>query len=182
MTMLKKLVKNCSLRGGLVLEKLLKDCLSWEGSHAGAGEECRKSSHWGGRSIKVNVTATPIPHCPALVEGRRLTIQEWGWDWEEGKSGGRCFFKIQFYFSSYTHLIGNILFFLKLSLFHLWLQTDLSLSWCWPMSFSLYFLFLYSWGRGVMEQLWWHMMSSQHKQTTETKIKFACNVKILSVD
>ena len=36
-------VKNCSLWEGLTLEKLVEDCLPWEGPHAGAGAECEES-------------------------------------------------------------------------------------------------------------------------------------------
>lgn len=32
------------------------------GTAAGAAEECDNSSHWGGRSSRVNLTATPISH------------------------------------------------------------------------------------------------------------------------
>ena len=35
-------MKNCSPWEGLTLEKFMEDCLSWEGSHTGAGEECEE--------------------------------------------------------------------------------------------------------------------------------------------
>lgn len=34
---------NCSPREGLILEKLMKSCLLWEGLHTGAGKECEES-------------------------------------------------------------------------------------------------------------------------------------------
>ncbi|GAB0175689.1 EH domain-containing protein 4 [Grus japonensis] len=36
--------KNCSPWEGLMLEKLMEDCLPWEGPQAGAGAECEESS------------------------------------------------------------------------------------------------------------------------------------------
>ena len=38
------LLKDCTPREGLILEKFVEDCLLWEGPHAGAGEECEESS------------------------------------------------------------------------------------------------------------------------------------------
>jgi len=40
--MLEQLV-TCNLWEGLTLEKFMKDCLLWEGPHAGAGDECEES-------------------------------------------------------------------------------------------------------------------------------------------
>ncbi|GAB0201606.1 5'-AMP-activated protein kinase catalytic subunit alpha-1-like [Grus japonensis] len=42
-TMLEQ-VKNGSPWEGLTLEKLVEDCLPWEGPHAGAEAECEESS------------------------------------------------------------------------------------------------------------------------------------------
>ncbi|KAJ7404204.1 hypothetical protein WISP_146957 [Willisornis vidua] len=41
--MLEQFVKNCSLLEGLMLEHFVEDCLTWEGPHAGVGEECEES-------------------------------------------------------------------------------------------------------------------------------------------
>jgi len=63
-------VKNCSPRKGLMLKKFMEDYLPWEGSHAGAGEECEESSpeeEGVAETTCDELSARPIPHPP---EGR----------------------------------------------------------------------------------------------------------------
>ena len=66
--MLEQLVKDCSPWEGLALEKFVEDCLPWEGPHAGAGE---KHEEGVAENNCYELTATPIPHPPALLRGRR---------------------------------------------------------------------------------------------------------------
>jgi len=56
--MLEQFVKNCSPWEGVILEKLLKDCVSWERPHAGAGEECEEEGV--AETKRYEVTTTPI--------------------------------------------------------------------------------------------------------------------------
>jgi len=46
----------------------MEDCLPWEGPHTGAGEECEEEGAAG--RMCDELTATPIPHPPALLERR----------------------------------------------------------------------------------------------------------------
>jgi len=41
---LEQFMKSYSPWEGLALEKIVEDCVPWEGPHAGAGEECEESS------------------------------------------------------------------------------------------------------------------------------------------
>lgn len=56
--------------GMTMLEKLVKVCILWEGSHTEAGEKCEQEG-----VAKMNcyeLTATPFPHRPcAAQDGRR---------------------------------------------------------------------------------------------------------------
>ncbi|KAJ7396575.1 hypothetical protein BTVI_143870 [Pitangus sulphuratus] len=49
--------KNCCLRGGLMLQRFIKDCLPWEGPHRSRG------------GFTQQLTATFIPHPPASLRG-----------------------------------------------------------------------------------------------------------------
>jgi len=62
-------LKDCSPREGLVLEKLMENCLLWEGPHAGAGEKYEKEGAT--ETMCDEWTITLIPHPPALLRGRR---------------------------------------------------------------------------------------------------------------
>ncbi|KAK4832829.1 hypothetical protein QYF61_025817, partial [Mycteria americana] len=54
---------------GPTLEKFVKDCISWEGPHAGAGED-HEEEH-AAEMKRYELTTTPIPHPPVPLRGRR---------------------------------------------------------------------------------------------------------------
>jgi len=64
--MLGQFMKNCLLRVGPTLKRLVKDCLLWEGPHAGAGDE-REEEGAAGTKCYEPIT-TPIP-CPPVMLG-----------------------------------------------------------------------------------------------------------------
>ncbi|GAB0203377.1 zinc finger and BTB domain-containing protein 5 [Grus japonensis] len=69
--MLEQFMKNCSLWEGLMLEKFVEDCLLWVGLHIGVGAE-----EGAAETMCDELTATPIPHPPVLLGGRRLRSWE----------------------------------------------------------------------------------------------------------
>jgi len=52
-----------------MLQKFTEDCVPWEGPHARAGEECEEEGAV--ETICDELTATAVPHPPALLEQRR---------------------------------------------------------------------------------------------------------------
>lgn len=62
---------------GCILKPFMEECLPWEGSCAGAGEQCEDLSHWGGTSGRTcdEQTAAPIPHLPLILGGKRQRKQ-----------------------------------------------------------------------------------------------------------
>ncbi|KAJ7422981.1 hypothetical protein BTVI_11505 [Pitangus sulphuratus] len=71
---LEQFMKNCSLWEGLTLEKCMEDCLSWDKPHAGAGQACEgppPEEEGAAETTCSELTATPIPHSPMLLDGRR---------------------------------------------------------------------------------------------------------------
>jgi len=66
---LEQLVKSCSPWEGLTLEKFVENCLLWLGPHAGSGAECEEEGAAETRCDEL--TATPIPHPPAPLGGKR---------------------------------------------------------------------------------------------------------------
>jgi len=89
----------------------VKNCLPWEGPHAGAGEECEESppeEEGAADTTCDELTIAPIPHAPAMLGCGRG--KEFVTEVEPGKKGGvgGRFFKIWVYFSlSYSDLIGD---------------------------------------------------------------------------
>ena len=76
---LEQFMTNCSPWEGLRLEKLAEDCLPWVGPHAGAGEGCEESSpeeEGAAETGSDELTATPIPRPPVLLEGEEG--EKWG--------------------------------------------------------------------------------------------------------
>lgn len=49
-------------------ENFVKDCLLWEGSHAGAGKECKEEGL--AETMYNELTTTLIPHHPVLLTGK----------------------------------------------------------------------------------------------------------------
>ena len=92
--MLGQLMKNCSPREELTMEKFVEDCLIWEEPHAGAGAECEEPSTWGKRSGRDNMwwtdhnTHSPSPCAAPKEEGDK---REWSWAREEGRGRGKVF-------------------------------------------------------------------------------------------
>jgi len=62
-------VKSWSPWEGLMLKKFVEDCLPWLGPHAGAGEESEEEET--AETMYDELTATPTPHPPAQLRGRR---------------------------------------------------------------------------------------------------------------
>jgi len=67
--MLELLMKNCRLWEVFMLEKFMEDCLLREGPHPGAEEESEEEGV--AKTTCDELTATPIPHPPVLLGGRR---------------------------------------------------------------------------------------------------------------
>jgi len=57
-----------------MLEQFMKNCILWEGPHAGAGDE--REEEGVAETKCYGLTATSIPHPPALQEGRRKKSHE----------------------------------------------------------------------------------------------------------
>lgn len=74
-----KLLKNCSLWEELRLDKLMEDCLLYEGPHAGAGEGVRNSppEEEGAAERMCSKLLMLIPRIPAPLSGRRWKNREW---------------------------------------------------------------------------------------------------------
>ena len=78
-------MENYSLWEGLTLEKLVEDCLPWEGPHSGAGEECESPPPEDEEAAETTcdeVTTTPIPRPPVLL-GEKLGVK-----WSPGRWEG----------------------------------------------------------------------------------------------
>lgn len=103
--MLEVFMKDRSLWEGVMLEKLMEDCLPGKGLHTGMGEEF--ADEGAAEAICDELTTTLIPvHLLCLGEGGREAVSEV----EPGKKGevGRRCFQMWVYFSiSYSDLIGS---------------------------------------------------------------------------
>ncbi|XP_032535593.1 uncharacterized protein LOC116782749 [Chiroxiphia lanceolata] len=103
---LEQFVKKCSPWQGFMLEKLMEDCILWEGSYTQAMPECEESSPEEEGMTEICHELTPFPTSLHYKDGRKSGVK---------LSQGRRehFFKIWFYFSlPYSDLTGK-----KLNLF-----------------------------------------------------------------
>lgn len=67
--MLEQILKHCSLWKRPTFEQFMNDCVQWEGPHDGAGEKFEVEGVADTKCYEL--TATTIPHLPALLRGRR---------------------------------------------------------------------------------------------------------------
>lgn len=133
-----KFMRNCSLRGGLMLV-FVQNCFPWEWLHAGAGEE---SSPWGGDVWWSDGNPTMLPCAASEAGGRGMEREvEPG---KQGGVGGRC---CKILLPCSDLIVNKLNWFPQIeSVLPMTVFGECSpLSFPWPTSFHFIFSPLFSW-------------------------------------
>ena len=108
---LENFMKNCTPWERLMLEKFVENCLLWEEPHAGAGEECKESSSWGGSGRDSVWWSDHSPHSPPTCVAQGEEGENSGVKLSpgrrEGWGEGVLRFGFIFYYPTLTWLVVN---------------------------------------------------------------------------